>query len=185
MKIEKEKKKICKFILKNTCYIIVIFLLLYNILYSINTAISKNDYFSVGGISIFNMDNDLMNDEINKNDIVIVKKVAREELKIGDIVAYKVNDNTRINKIFNYKNGYITKSNKNYQPDIEIIDYDEIIGKKVYIIKNIGVIIVILQSKITSLLILLFLIMYFIYNKKIYNKKKERSRKKKKFLKQK
>ena len=88
-------------------------------------------------------------------------------------------------KIFNYKNGYITKSNKNYQPDIEIIDYDEIIGKKVYIIKNIGVIIVILQSKITSLLILLFLIMYFIYNKKIYNKKKERSRKKKKFLKQK
>ena len=51
---------------------IVIFLVLYNLLYSIHTAISKKDYFSLGGVSIFNMDNDLMNDEINKNDLVIV-----------------------------------------------------------------------------------------------------------------
>lgn len=130
MKIKKEKmKKIVKLILVNLISLIIMICVLYNIVFSIITTISGKDYLEFFGISLFNVENDLMQDELNKNDLVIVKQVKESELHKGDIIAYTLNGQTRINKIINQNDGYITKYNKNYQPDIEAIQYNNIIGK--------------------------------------------------------
>ena len=130
MKIKKEEmKKIVNLIFVNLIYLLIIMGVLYNIVFSITTTISGNDYLKLFEISLFNIENDLMQDELNKNDLVIVKQVEESQLHKGDIIAYTVNGQTRINKIINQNDGYITKYNKNYQPDIERVEYNNIIGK--------------------------------------------------------
>jgi len=149
-------------------------------MFLINTTISKKDYFKIFGISLFCMSSDLMQDDINKNDLVIVKSVNEKDLKKGDIIAYTVNGQIRINKILNDNDGYTTKSNKNYYPDIEKISYEQIIGKKVANISFGGKILNVLHSKITSGFILVSLISYFVYDRYIFRKKEERAKKKSK-----
>lgn len=182
MKIEKGKMiKVIKKILVNCVYILIGLCILYNVIFSINTAISQKDYFKLLGISFFRMKTDLMQDDINKNDFIIIKEVDEEKLQEGDIIAYQINGKTRINKIFKTQQGeYATKSNKNYYPDIEKITYNQIIGKKVAIVPFLGIVLSILQSKITTAFILIVLILYFLRNKYLYEKRKERARKKKK-----
>lgn len=182
MKIEKGKMiKIIKKILVNCIYIIIGMCILYNITFSINTAISQNDYFKLFGISFFSMKTDLMQGDIKQNDFIIVKEVDEKELQEGDIIAYQINGRTRINKIFKAQQGeYTTKSNKNYYPDIEKITYNQIIGKKVAVVPFLGFVLSILQSKVITALLLVFLCLYFLRNKYLYEKKKERARKKKK-----
>ena len=130
MKIKKEEmKKIVKLILVNLISLIIMICVLYNIVFLIITIISGKDYLEFFGVSLFNIENDLMQDDLNKNDLVIVKQVEESKLHKGDIIAYTVNGQTRINKIINQNDGYITKYNKNYQPDIEVVKYNNIIGK--------------------------------------------------------
>lgn len=124
------------------------------------------------------MEDNQMKDDISKNDLVIVKEVESDELQKGDIIAYQINGKTRINKIINITDGYVTKSNKNYHPDIEKVQESQIIGKKIGTFPFWGVILEILQSKIISVFIFVFLIIYFFYNKYVYKMKKQRARKK-------
>lgn len=129
------------------------------------------------------MNTDLMQDDINKNDLVIVKEVGNEELQEGDIIAYNINDKIRINKIINKQNQYTTKSNKNYYPDIEKVTSDRIIGKKISNISFLGYVLKILQSQMTSVIIFLMLGLKFMYNRYMYIKKEERAEKKSNYIK--
>lgn len=167
MKIKKEKKiKILNLIL----YIVVGVVFVYNILFLLSTTITQRDYMRMFGITFLNMESDLMEEDISKNDLVIVKSVSEKNLQEGDIIAYTVNGHTRINKIINTKKGYTTKSNKNYHPDIEKIEFEQVIGEKVANIPFLGIFIKILQSKITSVFIFIFLI--FRFTTDIYKDKK-------------
>lgn len=172
-----QKVKLKKIIL-NCIYVIIVICVLYNIIFSINTSISKKEYFKLYGISLFCMKTDLMEEDINENDLVIVKEVEDKELQNGDIIAYEVNGKIRINKIIDDQEGYMTKSNKNYYPDIEKTTINKIVGKKIINIPFIGLVLELLQSKIASVFTLLFLIVIFSYNRYMYTKKKERGRKK-------
>ena len=177
-KIKFEQKVKFKKILFTGLYIVIIVCILYNIFFLINTSISQKNFLKVFGISFFSMKTDLMENDINKNDLVIVKEVEDYELQIEEIIAYQVNNRIRINKIVNKEDSYIiTKSNKNYYPDIEQIETEQIIGKKIVNIPFLGILLNILQSKITSIFILMYLIYIFWHNKKIYirnNKKRKR-----------
>lgn len=178
MKIEKEI--IFKKIFVYCIYIIIAIGIFYNIIFSINTTIFQKDYLQLFGISLFKMDSDLMQEDINFGDLVIIKKVNADDLQEGSIIAYSVNGKTRINKIVKIKKeGYITKFNKNYNPDIEIIQYNQIIGEKAINISNLGFTITVLQSKITTAWILILFVIWFLYNKYIFAKKQERINKKK------
>ena len=174
-----QKRKLKKIMIAIISFIITI-CVLYNVLFLINTTISQKDYFHVCGISFFRVKTDLMENDLHKNDFVIVKEVIDSELQVGDIIAYEVNDQVRINKIVDKKEGYTTKFNQNYYPDIEKITMNEIIGKKIVSIPFLGIILDILQSKIISILVLLFLMFIFWYNTYTHTKRKERERKKKK-----
>ena len=179
-KIKFEQKRKFKKIMIVIISFIITICVLYNVLFLINTTFSKKDYFHVFGISFFSMNTDLMENDLHKNDFVIVKEVPNGELQVGDIIAYEVNDQIRINKIVDEKDGYITKSNKNYYPDIETIAINQIVGKEVVSIPFLGILLYILQSKIFSVFVLLFLIFVFWYNKYTHAKRKERERKKRK-----
>lgn len=181
-----QKLKSKKILLK-IIYLLVVFMILYNIVFLINTTITKKEYLKIFGISFFSMNTDSMKKEINKNDLIITKEVNGNELKIDDIVAYRLNGAIRINKIINIyfdddsgKKCYITKSNSNYYPDIEKINDRQIIGKKILNIPILGFFLKIIQSKITSLFVILILCFAFSFNKYAYQMQKERSRKKKK-----
>ena len=177
MKIKKGNKiKIIKLIL----YIIVFLCITYNIIFLLNTTITQKDYMKLFGITFLNMESELMENEISKNDFVIFKAVDEEKLQEGDIIAYKVNGQTRINKIINTKKGYTTKSKKNYYPDIEKIQVEDIIGEKILKIPSLGILLKILQSKITSVFVFIILILGFITNMYTYRKREERARKKEK-----
>ena len=167
MKIRKGNKiKFFKLIL----YIIVGSCLAYNILFFLSTTVTQRDYMKVFGLTFLSMESELMENDISINDLVIVKSVNENKLQEGDIIAYTVNGKTRINKIINTKNGYTTKSNKNYYPDIEKIPYEDIIGEKVSNMPFLGILIKILQSKITSVIIFIFLI--FRFTTSVYKDKK-------------
>ena len=153
----------------------------YNIIFLLSTTITQNDYIKLFGITFLNMESELMEDELSKNDFVMLKAVKENELQEGDIIAYTVNGQTRINKIINIKNGYLTKSNKNYYPDIEKIQVENIIGEKVVNIPSLGILLEIMQSKIASVIIFVFLTCGFIINMYKNQKREERSRKKKEF----
>lgn len=150
----------------------------YNIIYLLSTTITQKDYMKLFGITFLNMESELMEDELSKNDFVMLKAVKENDLQEGDIIAYTVNGQTRINKIINLQNGYTTKSNKNYYPDIEKIQVEDIIGEKVLNIPFIGILLKILQSKITSVVVFVFLTFVFITNMYKNQKREERARKK-------
>ena len=173
MKIEKGK------IIKNCICVILIICFLYNIIFSISTTIFEKDYLKLFGITLFYMDNDLMENDIKKGDLVVIKGVSSKDFEKGDIIAYNINGKTRINKIFRKeKEQYVTKSNKNYNPDIEKITKEQIIGEKVANIHCLGGLIKMLQSEALTILILIFLILRFSYNKYLNSKKIERANKK-------
>lgn len=180
VKIKFEQKRKLKKIMIAIISFIITICVLYNVLFLINTTISQKDYFRVFGISFFSVKTDLMENDLHKNDFVIVKEVTNSELQVGDIIAYEVNDQIRINKIVDKKDGYTTKFNQNYYPDIEKITINEVIGKEIVNIPFLGILLDMLQSKVFSVFVLLFLIFVFGYNKYTHTKRKERERKKRK-----
>lgn len=177
-----ENAKIKK-VLSKILYVIITICILYNIIYLINTTITKKEYISIFGISFFNMKSSAMKPELNKNDFIIVKEDKNKALETGDIIAYRVNGNIKINKIFyiqidDGKIAYVTKSNQNYYPDNEKIKKEQIIGTVVAHVPILGFFTNILESKITSLIVILILVLKFSYNKEIYKRKRQRKRKK-------
>ena len=175
----KFKKVIISFI-----YVIIMICVLYNILFLINTSISKKEYFKLYGFSFFCMKTNLMEQDISKNDLIIIKEADSEDFQNNDIIAYDINGKVRINKIVYYEqNQYTTKSNKNYYPDIETITASQIVGKKIANIPFLGVILELLQSKTVSIFTLVFLIFTFWYNRYMYLRRNERNKKRKKLIK--
>lgn len=178
-----ENAKIKKILLKilNVFIVVCIF---YNLVYLINTTITKNEYICIFGTSFFNERLTSMEPELRKNDFIIVKEVAEENLKSGDIIAYRVNGHIRINKIFykendNGKISYVTKSNQNYYPDIEKIKEEQIVGKMVTRVPILGFFTNLLERRVSSFVVMLILVLKFLYNRYAYKKNRERKRKKK------
>lgn len=185
-----EKNRIIRQILAKIIYLIIAIIMLYNIVFTINTIITKKDYFSICETNFLIMETNLMKPEINKNSLVLVKNTDNNELQKNEIIAYFVNGKIRINKIISvdYSNGkqsYITKSNMNYYPDIEKVSANMVIGKFTLSIPFLGGILKIIQSKLFTIFVTILLILKLSYNRQIYIKTKERKKKKRESIKRK
>lgn len=157
-------------------YGVLALIIIYNIIFLINTTINKKTYLRILGISILNTEN---------YNISIIKNVKERELNNEDVIAYEINGKIRINRIINqyineYNNQkeYITKSDLNYYPDIEPILYKQIIGKEIAKIDYWGFILKICESKIMSVIIMVGISYFMIINKYkiIRSKTKEKER---------
>lgn len=189
-KREKRIKKRIKFfqnikyekIIFRLIYAVLVICILCNIIFLLNTTITKNDYFTFAGISLFSMETDLMEPEISKNSLIITDKYDSskgEEIETGDNIAYRVNGKIRINKVFDEKliDGnieYQTKSNQNYNLDIETIEKGQVIGKVKTVIPGFGTVYNVIKSVGFSIFILVLLVIVFILNRQIYKERRRR-----------
>lgn len=139
----------------NKKYILIIFILII-LLYNVSYQIFK--------INIpFVVDTDSMKKDINKYDILILKK---SNYNINDIIVFKYNNQLRIAKIYNIKQDFYTvKTNQNlyYYDDIK---NDVILGKNILKIPYLGIIFIIIRSQIITFILLTFFIILFIINEK-------------------
>lgn len=157
---------------KKILQVVLIFCVLSNIIILLNTTIKKIEYFNLFKISLLSMESNLMKSEIPKNSLVITKEYKNfSDINTNDNIAYFINGKIRINKVvgketIDGKEVYLTKSNNNYFIDKEEIAKNMVIGKVIRIIPFLGIVLKILQSKITTMVIIFFLILKYKNNKK-------------------
>ena len=173
------KKVKSKKIIFKIGYIFLECCILLNLLFLVNMTIKEKEYFNLFGISLFSMETNLMKPEISKNSLIIAKAYQNNAVEVKDNIAYIVNGKVRINKVVKIESidgkiVYHTKSNSNYYIDSETISKNEIIGKVINHTPVLGILLKILQSKITTICICIFLVIKFLYNQKVYKNKMRR-----------
>lgn len=173
----KEKEKIVKRIIE-----IIAIILIYNIILIIISSINGKD-FSILGYKAYIVNTNSMEPTIEVGDIVIIKKVKAEKLNQGDVITFTQEGEVithRITKIETEEKStqYITKGDNNNTEDTLKIKYEDIIGKEILTIPQLGKAMQLLDSKIILLIIILIiLICAFV---KIQKKEKLENRREKK-----
>ena len=173
----KEKEKIVKRIIE-----IIAIILIYNIILIIISSINGKD-FSILGYKAYIVNTNSMEPTIEVGDIVIIKKVKAEKLNQGDVITFTQEGEVithRITKIETEEKStqYVTKGDNNNTEDTLKIKYEDIIGKEILTIPQLGKAMQLLDSKIILLIIILIiLICAFV---KIQKKEKLENRREKK-----
>lgn len=139
------------------CFITVVFIIAIILIFSLTLQkmIFKGDVPSILGYKILQVMSGSMSGEFETGDTIIIKHIKNEsEIKIGDIITFKVDENTlvthRIVEIVKNENDieYVTKGDANNSIDTQKVTFKDIEGK--YLIKTVilGKIIKIIQSPI-------------------------------------
>ncbi len=129
-------KKILKTIVDILTF--VVFLILIVIIFAkLKMMFSGNNYFELGGYSIFSVKTGSMAPEINQNDVIIVK--SQDFYEVDDIITYKEEDSYITHRIISVRgHDIITKGDANNAKDVAITD-DVVIGKVVKIYTDMGI----------------------------------------------
>lgn len=178
--IRKREKMISKIIYK--CFSILIYLMIFIIL--IYLFISEITSVKLSGYEAFVIVSKSMEPQINIGDIVIIKYLPEEVIKVGDIITFEKNNEYITHRIVKIENNgnkklYTTKGDNNKVNDIEKIEYSQIKGIKVGKIPFIGKLILKVANQKNILIILIIVILLYRRAKKIDEKKKGRRKKKK------
>ena len=175
------RKKNAK-IIKKVMEIIAI-ILIYNIILIAISSENKISLINIFGYKSFIIKTNSMEPTIDINDVIITKKVQEEEIKVQDIITF-IKDNEvithRITIIENEENikKYTTKGDNNNIEDSFKITYDNIEGKHILTIPNLGVIVKVLENQIIFLIILLIILICMFF--RIQNQEKKEIRREKK-----
>ncbi len=167
-------------------YIVIIPIIIYDMFLIVQTLLKPGvtpDFF---GYKTFSIISGSMEPKININDIVIVKNVDKNQIKINDIITFKIEDETITHRVINIKQIdnkliYTTKGDSNEVTDIEKIEYNQIEGKYVGKIPKIGKLLSILKNKYIFSIILIFLIISYMLQRKNIQKKITRKEKRQKY----
>ncbi|MBR3613876.1 MAG: signal peptidase I [Clostridia bacterium] len=190
IKRRKNKELKIKKIISTIAYIILIPLLIYNTSLIIQAIIKPDKTPSFFGIKSYVIISGSMQPELEIGDIVIVKD-SLEQLKEGDIISFR-RDNLiithRITEIMFLSDGskqYKTKGDFNNVEDIEIVKDEQIEGKVVNTISNLGNILLFLKKSTTIILVLVIYYLYLLYCQSTDEKKLAREKKRMRYEKQK
>lgn len=162
----------------------VFFIILIVLIYSLVLVIQKADIVEILGYQFYTISSESMSPKINKGDIVIIKKCKDIEIQEGDIITFKADSEVvthRVKKV-NNEDGkvlYITKGDNNNAEDTSYVSYNQVIGKMVKVIPNLGNIVLMLNSKIV-LTICILAILVILYKIRKDNLKSKMRREKKK-----
>ena len=171
----KENIKIAKKVIE-----IIAIIVIYNIVLMAISSANKINIINIFGYKSYIIKTNSMEPTISINDVVIAKKVKKQDIKKGDVITFLQEGEVithRITKID--ENGdYTTKGDNNNIEDTFKIIYDNIEGKHILTIPYLGKIIQILDNQIVFLIItLIVLIFIFIM---IQNQEKRENRREKK-----
>lgn len=160
---------------------IIAIILIYNVILIIISSANEINVISILGYKSYIIKTNSMEPTINVNDVLITKKVEKEQIKVGDVITFEKNDEVithRITKID--ENGeYTTKGDNNNIEDTFKINYDNIEGKHILTIPYLGKIIEILDNKILFLIITLIILIFMLIAIQQQEKKDLRKEKKK------
>ena len=163
-------------ILKKIILLILILIVFYNMIYVLETSFGRKE-FRLFNLSVFIVTDKSMKPELNHNDVIITKICKASDLAVGDIIVFDLNDYTTISRIAIIdSNKYVTKGDNNYYFYKDEISIDQIKGKMINKLPQMGVFFYIIQSKITTGIIIIYLILYYI---RVWNLKKKSARRKK------
>lgn len=165
--------------------IIFIFLviILYNVVLLYMSYIDKFDTPSFYIYKAYLISTESMEPELKKGDAIIIKKVAEDQLRVNDIVTFKINGEiithriVRIDEV-NSEKFYITKGDNNNVEDSDELRFSDIEGKQIIKIPHLGNIVAGLKNGIV--IILVVLIALIMYLNRIEMKEKSEARREKK-----
>ena len=120
---------------------------------------------------------------INKGDAIIIKKINEDDIKVGDVVTFKVDEEIITHRIVGIENNgkenvYITKGDNNNVTDDFVISFEDIEGKQILKIPYLGNIVEGLKNGI--IIILVVLIFLIIHLNRLESKEKSDERREKK-----
>lgn len=165
-------------------YILTIPIIIINFTLILKSFINTEEIPDFFGFKSFIIISKSMEPNIKVGDAIFIKKVNENELNVSDIISFhdgKDINTHRIKEITeeNSIKYYITKGDNNKKQDKNKITFDDIEGKYIFKIRNFGILINILKSKITLIILIILFIMNIMFHRRIYNRKEERSEKRK------
>lgn len=167
-------------------YIIIIPIIIYDMFLIIQTLIKPGVTPNFFGYKTFSIISGSMEPKIVVDDIVIVKNVDKNQIRVNDIITFKTENEIithRVIKIELIDNNliYTTKGDSNEVTDIEKIEYNQIEGKYVGKIPKIGKLLTLLKNKLVFSIILILLIISYILQRKNIQRKIKRKEKRQKY----
>ena len=168
--------KIIKFIKNLLFYGLLLILIL--IIASIGYSTYKSQQPNLFGYKVYVVLSGSMTPNINKGDLVIVKDVSFNELSVGDVITFesKKTDNYvthRISEINSKEEMIITKGDANNVEDSSPVYKNNIQGKMVMKISDIGEYVIFIQENILIIvpIVVIFIILVSIFIKCLFTKK--------------
>lgn len=120
-----------------------------------------------------------MEPSIKLGDVILVKNIKEEDLKVDDIITFEANGKNITHRITEIQEaGYKTKGDNNNLEDEKKIRYFQIKGKVILTIPYLGKIIDILNNKIIFLIIVLIILILLFFKIGMEEKKEIRRNKK-------
>ena len=180
-----KKKNRSLIILKvfNICIcLIIIPIIIYNITLIIKYIINPREIPDFLGYKSFEIMSRSMEKTINKNDVIIVKEVPEENIEINDIIAFDNNKEIITHRVVKIENiggqtFYTTKGDNNKLEDKDKISYDQIEGKYIFKISNMGCFIEFLRNRYILTILFIILIFCLIHIVKVKHRRKIRHEK--------
>ena len=146
-------KKAIKYIITAIVLIILIPILFVSCVILISSFVNPDEVPSFFGWKPFIVLSGSMQAEINPGDIAVVKEIDTDELEVGDIIAYKTDDDIvithRIEEVTIDEDGekqFVTKGDNNDQVDSDVVTADQVEGIYVFKIDNLGNLAVFIQT---------------------------------------
>ena len=165
--------------------IIFIFLviILYNVVLLYMSYIDKFDTPSFYIYKAYLISTESMEPELKKGDAIIIKKVSEDQLRVNDVVTFKINGEIITHRIVriddvNSEKFYITKGDNNNVEDSDELRFSDIEVKQIIKIPHLGNIVAGLKNGIV--IILVVLIALIMYLNRIEMKEKSEARREKK-----
>lgn len=185
MRIRENKvKKIIFALPRKILGLILILMILYNVINTVYGIFNKKLELQIGETKIYVAEDKTMLPTIKPNDLILAKQCTPEDLNLEDIIIFDENGIIKVQRItkiqgLGEKSNYTTKGDNNYYNNNVIIKYEQIKGKFVKRIPSLGLVIKILESKVTTIFIAIILILLFLFNRDMKMKSIKRRKNKK------
>lgn len=171
-----KRNKILKSVSIIVLYLLLIPILIFSLMLIIVDVNGSND--SLYKLNLYNVISDSMMPKIQVGDLIFVRTgYEPKEYKEGNIITFKdVNDEIITHRIEKKINDYeyITKGDNNENADVDKVQYQDIIGKVVYIVNKSNIFFKILKNKAFFIVCILILIFITIYDMRVRKRKVER-----------
>ena len=159
--------------LKIFLYLVLVCVLTYNVVIICKSFLYSNEIPSIFGIKTFVVVSGSMEPELSIGDIV--KETGKNQLMEKDIISYREDQKIITHRIYSIMlvNGdimYQTKGDSNNLFDNQLVKYDDIEGKVIFIIPKLGNILIFLQNK--NIIMFIIIIYYILMLGMLYKKNK-------------